>query len=103
VVLDFAAVSLSLLDDESDAFLATRATIIAGQPASDTTTGTAINQHPIFTNLFIVSSPLTFYCNIKPFNVMPTLARCSPEWAIKLGRNKSVQAVCNRQKKRLRG
>jgi hypothetical protein len=63
VVLDFAAVSLSLLDDESDAFLATRATIIAGQPASDTTTGTAINQHPIFTNLFIASSPLKFYCN----------------------------------------
>ncbi len=55
VVLDFAAVSLSLLDEESDAFLATRATIIAGQPASDTTTGTAISHTAIFANLFIVT------------------------------------------------
>jgi len=57
VVLDFAAVSLSLLEELSEAFLATRATAIAGQPDSDTTTGTAINQQPIFTNLFIISSP----------------------------------------------
>ena len=57
-VPDLLAVSLSLLDELSDAFLATRATIIAGQPASDTTTGTAINQHPIFTNLFIFYVPL---------------------------------------------
>jgi hypothetical protein len=54
VVLDFAAVSLPLLDDESEAFLATRATIIAGQPDSDTITGTAISHTAIFTNLFIV-------------------------------------------------
>lgn len=58
VVLDFAAVSLSLLEELSEAFLATRATAIAGQPDSDATTGTAINQQPIFTNLFIISSPL---------------------------------------------
>ena len=57
VVLDFAAVSLSLLEELSEAFLATRATAIAGQPDSDTTTGTAINQQPIFTNFFIISSP----------------------------------------------
>ena len=57
VVLDLLVVSLSLLDELSDAFLATRATAIAGQPVSDTTTGTAINQQPIFTNLFIISSP----------------------------------------------
>jgi hypothetical protein len=43
VVLDFAAVSLSLLEELSQAFLATRANAIAGQQASDTTTGTAIN------------------------------------------------------------
>jgi hypothetical protein len=63
VVLDLVAVSLSLPEELSEAFLATRAIAIAGQPARDTTTGTAINQHPIFTNLFIASSPLKFYCN----------------------------------------
>ena len=57
-VLDLLAVSLSLLDELSDAFLAKRAAAMAGQPASDTITGTAINQQPIFTNLFIISSPL---------------------------------------------
>ena len=57
-VLDLLAVSLSLLEELSDAFLARRAAAMAGQPASDTMTGTAINQHPIFTNLFIVYLPL---------------------------------------------
>ena len=56
--LDLLAVSLSLLEELSDAFLARRAAAMAGQPASDTMTGTAINQHPIFTNLFIVYLPL---------------------------------------------
>lgn len=58
VVLDLLAVSLSVLDELSEAFLAKRAAAIAGQPVSDTTTGTAINQHPIFINLFIVDFPL---------------------------------------------
>jgi len=64
-MLDFAAVSLSLLEELSEAFLATLATAIAGQPATDTTTGTAINQQPIFTNLFIISSPEQFHGNVK--------------------------------------
>lgn len=59
VVLDLLAVSLSLLEELSDAFLAKRAAAIAGQPVSDTTTGTAISQHPIFTNLFIVYLPVS--------------------------------------------
>ena len=54
VVLDLVAVSLSLLEELSDAFLANRAAAIAGQPASDTTTGTAIKQSIIFEYLFIV-------------------------------------------------
>jgi len=54
VVLDLLAVSLSLLEELSDAFLANRAAAIAGQPASDTTTGTAIKQSIIFAYLFIV-------------------------------------------------
>ena len=60
VLVDLLVLVLSLLDEESDAFLAMRAAIIAGQPASDTTTGRAINQHPIFTNLIIISSPYCF-------------------------------------------
>ena len=61
VVLDLVALSLSLLEDESDAFLAMRAAIIAGQPASDTTTGTAISHTAIFANLFIVCHLLKNY------------------------------------------
>jgi hypothetical protein len=57
-IVDALVLVLSLLEELSDAFLATRAAIIAGQPVSETTTGTAINQHPIFTNLFIISSPV---------------------------------------------
>jgi len=57
VVLDLLEVVLSLLDEFSDA-LANRAAAMAGPPASERTTGTAINQHPNFTNLFIISSPL---------------------------------------------
>ena len=57
-VLDLVVLSLSVLEELSEAFLATRATAIAGQPVRDATTGIAINQHPIFTNLFIFFSPL---------------------------------------------
>lgn len=57
LVLDLLPLVLSLLDELSDAFLANRAAAIAGQPANETTTGTAISQHPTFTNLFIFFSP----------------------------------------------
>ena len=56
--LDLLALSMSVLDQLSDVFLAKRAAAIAGQSARDTITGTAINQHPIFTNLFILYVPL---------------------------------------------
>ena len=56
--VDALVLVFSLLQELSEAFLANRAAAIAGQPANETTTGTAINQPPIFTNLFIISSPL---------------------------------------------
>jgi len=58
VELDFLVLSFSLLEELSDAFLAKRAIPIAGQPANETTTGIAINNPTIFTNLFINLSPL---------------------------------------------
>ncbi len=44
----FAALSLSLLDEDSDAFFATLATASAGHPASDTKTGNDANKTATF-------------------------------------------------------
>ena len=56
-VLGLVTLVLSLLDELSDAFLAIRAAIIAGQPANDTSTGRAMSQPLIFTSWFTVFSP----------------------------------------------
>lgn len=92
-VLGFTALSLSLLDEFSDAFLATRAAIIAGHPANETTTGTAINQHPTFTNLFIFLSLLKTTTHRPAIRRTMTLARCWSAWAGELGAIKGVSGV----------
>jgi hypothetical protein len=47
-VSGFAALSLSLLDEDSDAFFAILATASAGHPASDTKTGNDANKTATF-------------------------------------------------------
>ena len=60
--------SLSLSEELSDAFLAILATAIAGQPIRDASTRLAINQDPIFKNLFVIVSTLEFPCIMKKLN-----------------------------------